>query len=227
MHQPAVAAREWLDRRLPATLALVTPQRLLMILMPLSLLALTNRVRIAMWLGLPLFVLLYFFYTFFLPHYIVITIPSVVLMIVLGVHVLEQVFPRRRHVVATLLYPMIAGLCISDWPGINRLVRDELFNPQSTLRVEQVIASIEHPAVVLFRYEPGYLGEDEPVYNIDAAWPDHARVVRAHDLGERNIELFRYYAAHQPQRIFYLYDRATGRLERLGRATDLADGDGG
>jgi hypothetical protein len=30
-------------------------------------------------------------------------------------------------------------------------------------------------------------------------WPDDAPIIRAHDLGERNAELFRYYAARKPQ----------------------------
>jgi hypothetical protein len=47
-------------------------------------------------------------------------------------------------------------------------------------------------------------------------------VIRAHDLGDRNIEIFRYYAEHQPERAFYLYDRGDNSLRFLGYAPALA-----
>jgi hypothetical protein len=61
------------------------------------------------------------------------------------------------------------------------------------------------------------------VYNNLAAWPDDQAIVRAHDLGDgRNIEIVRYYAEHQPQRVFYRFDRATMTLSPpLGTARQL------
>ena len=76
--------------------------------------------------------------------------------------------------------------------------------------------------MVLFKYSPGDNVIEEPVYNTDVAWPDDAPVIRAHDLGERNVEIFRYYADKQLDRMFYRFDRATGKLTPLGRARALA-----
>src|SRR5205823_4623615 len=64
--------------------------------------------------------------------------------------------------------------------------------------------------------------EEEPVYNTDVAWPDDAPVVRAQDLGVRDLELAEYYEARQPQREFYLFDRGNGELIDLGSAGELA-----
>ena len=62
----------------------------------------------------------------------------------------------------------------------------------------------------------------EPVYNVDVAWPDRASMIRAHDLGpERDGELFRYYAAVSPNRLVYRFDRRTGQVQELGRVGDL------
>ena len=93
----------------------------------------------------------------------------------------------------------------------------------------------KQPVVVMFRYDPDAQGNphdltfhNEPTYNDDVAWPDDAPIIRTRDLGPReNAQLFAYYAAHQPDRIFYLYDRAAGLygrnpLHRLGSATQLA-----
>src|SRR4029453_8722016 len=47
------------------------PSPLLVALLPVGLLGLTDRRMWALWLGLPVFILLYANYTFFLPHYAV------------------------------------------------------------------------------------------------------------------------------------------------------------
>ncbi len=47
-------------------------------------------------------------------------------------------------------------------------------------------------------------------------------VIRAHDLGERNKELFAYYAIHGPDRTVYRFSRRTGTVETLGKVRDLA-----
>jgi hypothetical protein len=78
------------------------------------------------------------------------------------------------------------------------------------------------PAVVLFRYAHGSPIIEEPVYNSDVVWPDDAPIIRAHDLGPRNREIFAYYAQRQPRRVFWLFDRGTGELKKLGPAWALA-----
>jgi hypothetical protein len=85
------------------------------------------------------------------------------------------------------------------------------------------------PAVVLFRFDPRAESfHDDPVYNDGVAFPDDATVVRARDLGpERNRAIVHYYAKHQPDRVFYIYDpdaRAAGEnpiSPPLGQAGEL------
>ena len=76
---------------------------------------------------------------------------------------------------------------------------------------------------MLFRYANQANIVLEPVYNIDVAWPDDARAVRAHDLGDAlNAKLFLYYAAYQPDRAVYRYDRGDETLTHLGSVAELA-----
>ena len=82
----------------------------------------------------------------------------------------------------------------------------------------RLASEVQPPAVVLFRFPPNGPPAIEPVYNLTTPWPDDSPIIRAHDLGDRNIEIFNYYAKLQPDRRFYLYDRGTGSLTDLGLA---------
>jgi hypothetical protein len=54
-------------------------------------------------------------------------------------------------------------------------------------------------------------------------WPDDAPIIRAHDLGHANRQLYAYYAQRQPNRMVYHFDRTAGRLSPpLGNVADLA-----
>ena len=77
-------------------------------------------------------------------------------------------------------------------------------------------------ALVLFRYHTGNPVHDEPVYNWTVAEPDDARIVVAHDLASRDVELFRHYAAIQPDRRVYLVDRKDYSVKYLGTTAELA-----
>jgi len=56
------------------------------------------------------------------------------------------------------------------------------------------------------------------------AWPVNAPAIRPHDLGERNIELYRYYAQQNPQRKVYRFDKSKSPrvLEYLGTVAELS-----
>jgi len=112
-------------------------------------------------------------------------------------------------------------LAICSLPQISR-IRDEPYRTPLMDRVQQTMAEIPAPAVVFFRYSDKCSVHEEPVYNLDACWPDSAPVIRVQDLGPRNAELLRYYAAHQPDRTYYIMDRASGILLPLGYADKAA-----
>jgi hypothetical protein len=63
------------------------------------------------------------------------------------------------------------------------------------------------------------------VYNVDVAWPDDALIIRAHDLGARDVEIIEYYGRAQPQRNVYVVDRAelpNLQAHLVGKAGELS-----
>jgi hypothetical protein len=89
--------------------------------------------------------------------------------------------------------------------------------------VDAAVAGIgKRPAIVLFKYDPERSIHEEPVYNAGVAWPDDAEVIRAHDLGERNAELFAYYAKRGPGREVYRFDEKDQKLTDLGNVAELS-----
>jgi hypothetical protein len=109
-------------------------------------------------------------------------------------------------------------------PQLNHVRHDQWIDAPLLRDVDRKLAKLEHtPAVVLFRYDPERMIHEEPVYNVETAWPDDAAVIRAHDLGaERNVELFAYYAARSPGRAVYRYDEKTRELSYLGTVVEMA-----
>jgi len=81
------------------------------------------------------------------------------------------------------------------------------------------------PALVFFRSLPDNESawRHEQVYNVEGAPIDASPVVRARDLGPRNIELVRYYADRQPERTVYIFHQEAGQLQRIGAAAEIRD----
>jgi len=214
----------WKENRFRLTVLTDAPTWLMIALMPVGLTGLTDRRRWVVWAMRPLFVVLYFFYTFFLAHYPLIAAPAVLLNILLGAEVIRTTWPRGRVLTTTFLLLALAALSITELPETNRVAHDEWFDAPQLQRIDQTLAAkVKAPAIVLFRFGGNANSEEEPVYNIDVIHPDLAPVIRAHDLGpQMNLELFRYYAARSPDRHVYLYDRADDSLHDLGDVRDLA-----
>jgi hypothetical protein len=241
-HQPGTVLGVWARKSLPMLFEATLPARVLVVLVPVGLLGLTDIRRRMVWAPLPLFVVGYMLNTFFLEHYAAAVIPAVLLSVVLGLRVLEETWPARAEFIRaagtlvvvvvslTSLYefnPVATALDRDEATKRKHQIDDETFRSPTLRFARQIEDMIEKPAVVLFRYPPGSPVStiiEEPVYNTGVAWPDDAPVIRAHDLGERNGEIFDYYAQRQPGRMFYRFDRATGTVTPIGRARDLARG---
>jgi hypothetical protein len=222
-HQPENLIGNWIYGDLARSIADGMPHRLMYVLLPVGLLGLTMRPRWLVFSLLPAYIVAYSFYTWNLPHYAIVAAPAIILWVLQGAHAVETTWPRWRGAIATFLTLSIVVLSLRELAEFNRLTLDEPFDPVGLTRVREAIAKLPHkPAVVLFRYDPKIPGDEEPVYNMESAWPDDAAVIRAHDLGPRNVEIFRYYAARQPERAFYLYDRGDDSLSYLGTARELA-----
>jgi len=163
--------------------------------------------------------LAYTFWTSFFAHYGLILLPAFFALALLGAGVLRATFPGVDGAIVLGILLLAVGGMPAVRPNLDRYPRSDML-----LDVRRKLATLDHvPAVVLFRYETGGSSiHEEPVYNLDAGWPDDERVIRAHDLGPRNVEIFSYYAARQPERFFYRYDRTSRQLTPLGTAQALA-----
>ena len=205
----------------------VLPNPLLIALLPVGLLGLTRR-RWIFWLPLPLFILIYANYTFFLPHYAVAIAPAAIINVLGAKKALphagfgaESDDPDSSPVTLAFTLVVIA-LCLTALPQLNPARHDQAFDAPLLRDVDAKLGKIDRPAIVLFKYDPDRSLHEEPVYNTAAAWPDHAPVIRAHDLGDANVKLFAYYAARSPARAVYRYDEKDGTLTLLGQAAELA-----
>ena len=209
--------RAMVDGPFPSAMrnALVSP--VLLLLVPLSCLGLKKH-RWVVAAALPIFILAYTFYPFVLKHYTLAVVPALFVLTLAGAEVLTRLW----RAAGTMAILGIVAICLTSLHEINPFVHDEDFSAPFLLDIYQKLDDIHEPAVVLFRYVGGGDCDEEPVYNVDVASPDDATIIRAHDLGARNIQLFEYYANKQPERAIYRYNRKTLTLERLGTARELA-----
>jgi 4-amino-4-deoxy-L-arabinose transferase-like glycosyltransferase len=209
----------WLQKRFMPTLDAALPGHVMYLLLPVGLLALRRPERAAVVSGGFLLPLAYALFPIYLKHYGLVAAPAFILLALLG----ERVFRRAFPALGTALVIAIAALAIGSLPEL-RGARDGFMQAPYLSDINAKLAQLEHtPAVVLFHYESGRTDvHEEPVYNLDTAWPDDARVIRAQDLGNENWRIFNYYARHEPHRFFYRYDRSTGTLTELGWAKELS-----
>jgi hypothetical protein len=199
------------------------PSPLLVALLPVGLIGLLDRRRWMFWAPLPLFVLFYANYSYFFSHYTVAVLPAVILMVLGAGEALRRTWPRLTGPVGLGLALLVVAVSVTALPQVNPARHDQWIDAPLLRDVDAKLAKLEHvPAVVLFKYDPERMIHEEPVYNVETAWPDDARVIRAHDLGERNKELFGYYAKVSPGRGVYRYDEKTRELVYLGTVTELA-----
>jgi hypothetical protein len=197
------------------------PGNLLLVLLPLGLMRVFRNLRIIACGIVLLLILAYTFYPSYLLHYGVPAAIGFFVIIAAGVEGVERAHWRPAY--ANACWVGLMAIAIGSLPEIRR-VPDRFMDAPYLADINAKLAHLEHvPAVVLFHYESGRSDvHEEPVYNLDVAWPDDAPVIRAQDLGEENGRIFRYYAEHQPRRFFYRYDRTNGVLTELGTAKDLA-----
>lgn len=223
-----VMESKWVVReRLRLMFQTVLPATPLVMLVPLALLGLTDRRRWALVGVLPLFWGAYLFFPFFLDHYVLVVAPAILFATVLGMRALARAASSAGPLVATFLIVAIVQFSIRGLPEFS--ATGELDQPASMDLLRDVKAKLarlpgNERALVFFRYHPEDAEEwkQEPVYTLDAPWPDQARVIRAHDLGERDAELVGYYAKTQPDRRVYRYDMLSREMTELGLVKDLA-----
>ncbi len=200
---------------------------------PFLLAALRPRLwRFAVLLGLPWAIAqaLYLPYGFYLPHYAIATQPSVVASVAampVALGIAAHRVTRRPIGPAVGIATVVAGLALGTRgvPFMENLFADKVFQVRWLLELNRKLPrEVPTPAVVFFSPPVPDVQtlQTTLVYNMGVIAIDDAFHVRAHDLGERNLDLVRHYAATQPARVIYHYDARDGTLRRLGRADDLA-----
>jgi hypothetical protein len=226
-HTPDRLLADWLYDRLPLVGAACVPSVALFALIFAGFAGIGGVLRWALVLTMLLFLGLYTLFPFFIADYLLSIVPTIALLGLLGKQAAEGLVPRLRPHAHLALTLVLAGLLVGQLPEVNAARRDPAaLMPLMHYNYVELPRLIEGRALVLFTYANAGLNRNphlEPVYNVDVAWPDDARIIRAHDLGpEPNQQIIDYYARIQPDRMVYVFDRPADRLIRLGRAGDLA-----
>lgn len=208
----------FLHKRLQYVMDDALPWAPLVALIPLGLLALRTPGRAALWAGLPLLALGYTFHVVYLSLYAVAAAPATIFAVLCGVYVASRSLrPAAAGAVTAVLSCVLLAAAVSALPEVSGSRTDEFEGAEPLRRIDRALAPLaDAPSIVLFRFGPGANPLAEPVYNTGVAWPDDARVIRAHDLGDAaNRKLLEYYAARQPERRVYRYDRTADVAEPL------------
>ncbi|MDB5319791.1 MAG: hypothetical protein JWN40_1422 [Phycisphaerales bacterium] len=217
-----------LHKRLQYVLDDALPWTPLAAFIPMGILALRRAGALTFWLGLPLFVLAYTCHTVYLSHYVVAIAPAVIFAVLAGAWAMAAAFRAGAGgAVSVVLSAVLLSAAVTAFPEVSGSQDGDDFEGSEYLRsIDRKLDGLaDRNSLVLFRF-----GEEdnplvEPVYNSGVAWPDDARVIRAHDLGNvANLKLFEYYARRDPSRRVYRYDRArdVDALQYLGTVQELA-----
>jgi len=218
-----------LDARCRTILGSTLGAALFLVLIPAGLLGVRDPRQWVLLAPLPLFVAGYVFYpAALLEHYCIAVTPAVILVVLLGVASLERMSLRWGSVASTATMLALAAVSVTALPEFHPKQRDDIEFPVARFNYEVLPKLVSTPALVLYHYEPGVYASglvnfhDEPVYNVDVAWPDDAPIIRAHDLGARDPQIIDYYAQIQPDRNVYLVNRADLKVIYLGMAGDVS-----
>ena len=209
--------------RLPMMLQTDLPDTLLLILVPMGILGLTDPRRWVIWSTLPSFLGAYSCFPAFLMQYALPAALPLVLTLVLGIRTVAETWPGRQRAIGTILTLLLASFAMTTLPGFNPNAYDQGWSwPVMTAAHTRLPQEVQTPAVVLFPYHPRHNFHEEPVSNVDVAWPDDEPIIHLQDLGmERDREIAAYYAKTQPDRDVYVFDRRRLLVIPQGKPKDF------
>ena len=221
-----------LFHRLPTIGESLMPSPLIAAFWPLGLIGLATRERRLLAIAAVAYLLLCVPYALFLPHYAIAIAPLGAMLPALGVRVVGDAFAGRRRSIEVLGALTLLALILAGLPGINARVhdRDDRWAPASLFVNTALAGQVRKPAILLSRYrawDQPYDATidnpyDEPVYTIDALWPQDSPIARFQDLGPtRNREIYQFFVDRGETRSVYLLDRRAQRLVDLGSTPDL------
>jgi 4-amino-4-deoxy-L-arabinose transferase-like glycosyltransferase len=208
------------------------PGRLLLLLLPVGALAIVvgEKKRLAVAGTLVAFCFVYFFNPYFLEHYPLVVSPAIMLIVFAGARrLVAGRWSRQLGVPITLAILALSLTSLYEFkqmtePKEGEVLTDGMLEAPSPIALvnAEIPAKIPPNAVVLFGPRRASFFE-EPVYNVDVADIDKAPIIRAHDLGLRDMEIIRYYAERQPDRKFYICDARAIVIDVLGTARELKE----
>ena len=220
---PRMAAVQWFNFRVPTALGSALPTLLLVALLPAGWVArVDHRARVLMAICFSFMLGTACFYLFH-RQYVMVIAPVVMFTVLAGARAIADAFPFRGFTAVFLT--LAIGLLALHRVARNAEGMFQNLDPGTLMRADyqMIPRRVKTPALVLFTYHPedsSYL--EEPAYNWDVMNPDDAPIIRAHDLGPRNSELFAYYAQRQPDRSVYVYDHMANKFQSLGVVSHLA-----
>jgi hypothetical protein len=213
------------QRRLGSVFEYALPSKVLLLFWPLSVLGLVSLRRTVLWCVLPLYLLLYGFYAIYLVHYVAVVMPTIIFAVLLGKQVLETAWdrPAVRSLLVTLLTAVTIAVSVASVVESRRLIYIRRRATPSMDLDANLPEVIKSPALVFYTFGEGDAYHEEPVYNVDVAWPDDAVIVRAHDRGlDQNAKLVRHYAGiGQSDRHVYFIDRGGDLPQYIGTVGEL------
>ena len=213
------------------------PAGLMQILIPPALLwlMLSRRRALASLIALPwlLALGLYLPYGFYLTQYANASVPSLAVTMVLGLAGLslavQKLWPTRGRSLEAAVSVAGGGLLVIAasvyWlpPIADDSPRPlDRYNAPKLRAIDAAIEGRSNALVFITPPMPNRVVHMEAVYNLGVLHPDDAEVIRAHDLGERNLELVEYFAATQSDREVLHLDQETMNVTNLGTAASLA-----
>ena len=152
-------------------------------------------------------------------------VPAVIAGVVTGSALLAMRGTGRGRYVAA--FAAVAVLASAGLPGAGEWGGREPIDRYASGNLRQVDAALDGlagPAVVFVTPSPDFKHKEaDPVYNLGGLPPDEVPVLRAHDLGPRNLRLVRHLAEIDPARRVYHLDQRGFTLVDLGPAGDLHD----
>jgi hypothetical protein len=214
--------RSWFQWKFFQLMNSALANNVLTILLPIGLLDLDRRPVRLLWSVLPAFIIGYAFFAFLMPYYCVVTAPAMALCVVMGADAIRRAFPAAESQLYVFFTLALATISVTSLNEFTHIPDDSFSTPTMRAVAVDLPRLVHAPAVVLFHFVNGDDYNEEPVYNLDTCNIDDAPIIRAHDLGPRNPELINYYAQHQPDRFFYVFERSTSTLRPLGTARELA-----
>jgi hypothetical protein len=183
----------------------------------------TGRLAMPIVAGGALWVVLYLGYPMFLRHYWAAVVPAAATLTGVGLLALrEHIGPALARAASGLIVvwcvmslPILDRMSVEVFPDSPSSLAWTTLDLESTLPKREILLIVQSPTID----RPG----NEVVFNWRAARLQDNRVVRCHDLGPTSNEaVVRYFAAIQPCREVFTYDRGTGECRHLGTAAEVA-----